>query len=109
MSQRGVWALPYQGPLLSTVEEVVETVDRAAASAAVVRRVRRSATASVPVLPLVAGLDPARHAELSALRTTMSDVWLVCASFNVWSRECSRGPSHQRSANAVPSAAAAKT
>ena len=36
-------ALPYQGPLLSTVEEVVETVDRAAASAAVVRRVRRSA------------------------------------------------------------------
>ena len=43
VSQRGVWALPYQGPLLSTVEEVVETVDRAAASAAVVRRVRRSA------------------------------------------------------------------
>ncbi len=41
VSQRGVWALPYQGPLLSTVEEVVETVDRAAASAAVVRRVRR--------------------------------------------------------------------
>ena len=43
MAQRGVWALPYQAPLLGTVEEVVETVDRAAASAAVVRRVRRSA------------------------------------------------------------------
>ena len=43
VAQHGVWALPYQGPLLSTVEEVVETADRAAAAAAVVRRVRRCA------------------------------------------------------------------
>jgi hypothetical protein len=44
IEQRGVWALSYSGPLLGTVEEVVETADRAAAAAALIRRVRRSAS-----------------------------------------------------------------
>ena len=47
MEERGIWALSYAGPLLGTVEEVVETADRAAAAAALLRRTRRSASPAV--------------------------------------------------------------